>query len=94
MFLTSFPQFPETTVLVALFQDVENAQQVKTNLIKGNEQYDFCFINADNIISQKQVLSATYKTLVDDKNKTTKSKSLNTEIILNVSPFRNVSLCM
>ncbi|CDK24521.1 unnamed protein product [Kuraishia capsulata CBS 1993] len=85
----SCPQF-SNKVLIILFEGVQNNAEIKSELLKGNRDYDYAFVNCDNIASQEQVYSALYKALLDDLLGQTKSKTLHSEIIFDLSPLKNI----
>ncbi len=88
------PRFKEYQVFAAYFTNVKNTKEIKKNLLKGNQAYDFAFINGDNLVSIEQIYSAVYKCLLDNSYKRTKSKTLHTEIIFNLAPQRNIMECL
>lgn len=79
-------------VFVALFTDIENKtlQTVKSKLISGDKDYDFCFLNTDYIISKEHLYCGIYNAIFNTNHKKTRTKSLNTEIIFNMSPVNNI----
>lgn len=89
---TTFPQFPEYTIFISLYREVQKEiiGGVKTGLICGDEKYDFCFLNTTHIISVEQLYNAVHKALLNDLNEAKVAKTLNTEIILNLSPINNI----
>lgn len=89
---TRFPQFPEYTIFISLYRGVQKEviEGVKTGLISGDEKYDFCFLNTTHIISVEQLYNAVHKALLNDLNESKVAKTLNTEIILNLSPINNI----
>ncbi|AOA60407.1 EKC/KEOPS complex subunit [Komagataella phaffii CBS 7435] len=84
------PQFPETKILIAQYQNVKNARTIREELIKGNLQFNYAFINAETVASETHLNSAIYRTLINHKNKTMKAKTLHSELIFNLSPFKNI----
>lgn len=87
-----FPSFGDKTVFISLLTDVPQSvlQTVKSKLIEGNKDYDFCFLNCNYIISREHLLSGIYKALNNWKTELAKAKTLNTEIIFNMSPVNNI----
>lgn len=74
--------------------DVQNLKDIKENLIKGNKEYDYGFINAKNVISLEQIYSAYYKVMVDEKSGGMRTRTLHTEMIYDLSPFKNIMDCL
>lgn len=89
--LVTIPQFPDQKVLVALFAEVQNAEEIKKLLVDQDLEFDYSFIDASVVVSVEQLLSAVYKTLLDVRNETMKSKNTNSELIFNLSPFNGIS---
>ncbi|GMG39708.1 unnamed protein product [Ambrosiozyma monospora] len=92
--LLDINQFPSYKVFATVFTDVKNTDEIKSHLIKGDRQYDFAFINAENILSFEQLYSALYKALLDDTNDRKKSKTLHTELIFDLAPQKNIMECL
>ncbi|KAH3666821.1 hypothetical protein OGAPHI_003270 [Ogataea philodendri] len=90
----SFPQFPETQVFAAYFSNVSNQESIKNSLLAADPNYNYAFVNGDYLVSQEQILSAVYKALLDDSFNRKKSKSINSEIIYNLSPLKNILECL
>lgn len=88
------PIFTSHKALAVLVNDVQNLETIKKNLIQGNREYDYAFINAKNIVCMEQLYSAYYKVMQNFHYETMKSKSLHTEIIYALSPFKNIMDCL
>ncbi|KAK6458819.1 kinase binding protein CGI-121-domain-containing protein [Scheffersomyces xylosifermentans] len=88
----NFPQFPQYTVFVSLFQGVEKdtLNTVKQELIAGNEDYDFCFLNTAHLISLEQLYSSIHRAILNFESGNMRAKTLNTEIIFNLSPVNKI----
>ncbi|ODV95872.1 hypothetical protein PACTADRAFT_75084 [Pachysolen tannophilus NRRL Y-2460] len=84
------PQFPNITVLITLFNEVKNLKEIKNKLIEKDRNYDYSFINPSMILSIEQLYSSIYKTLLSVENKTLKSNSVNSELILNLSNMNKI----
>ncbi|GME79000.1 unnamed protein product [Ambrosiozyma monospora] len=92
--LLNLHQFPSYKVFATVFTNVKNTDEIKSHLIKGDKQYDFAFINAENILSLEQLYSALYKALLDDTNDRKNSKTLHTELIFDLAPQKNIMECL
>lgn len=88
------PVFDKYKAVAILAKNVTNLQNIKENLIKGNTDYDYSFINAQNIISLEQLYSAFYKVMLDESHGSMKSRTLHTELIYALSPFKNILDCL
>ncbi|OUM51475.1 hypothetical protein BVG19_g578 [[Candida] boidinii] len=81
-------------VFGCILQDVQNQDEIKSHLLKGDEGYNYAFINAENIVSVEQVLSVVYKTLLDKSYERMKSKTIHSEVIFNLAPQKNIMECL
>lgn len=88
------PLFNKYKTFAVLVNNVENLQTIKENLIKGNTDFDYGFLNTKNIVSLEQIYSAYYKIMLDESNGSLKSRTLHTEIIYALSPFKNIMDCL
>lgn len=88
------PVFDAYVGMAVLVDHVTNTATIKENLIKGNTQYDYAFVNAKNIVSLEQIYSAYYKVMQDSSYHTMKSRTLHTEFIYALSPFKNIMDCL
>ncbi|KAK6462988.1 kinase binding protein CGI-121-domain-containing protein [Scheffersomyces coipomensis] len=89
---TSFPQFPQFTVFISLFTNIktETSATIKSELIGANKDYDFCFLNTNHIISLEQLYASIHRSILNQSNELMKAKTLNTEIIFNLSSVNNI----
>lgn len=87
-----FPQFGEYTVFLSYFRGIENEvlSTVKKELVAGNKIYDFCFLNTNHIISLEHLYSSIYRSISNLENDCMRAKTVNTEIIFNLSPINNI----
>jgi EKC/KEOPS complex subunit CGI121/TPRKB len=87
-----FPQFGEYTVFLSYFQGIkkEVLSTVKKELVAGNKVYDFCFLNTNHIISLEHLYSSIYRSISNLENECMRAKTVNTEIIFNLSPINNI----
>ncbi|EPY49773.1 CGI121 family protein [Schizosaccharomyces cryophilus OY26] len=85
------PLFQQTPVNVFVFENVENAEKMRQELIGKNPVYDYAFIDASSIVSVKQIYSAIMRALQAQLDGQMKSKTLHTEVILSLSPKTEIS---
>lgn len=88
----TIPQFPQFKISIHKFSNVENSSNIKENLISGNQDYNFAFINSKTIISIEQLISAVYRTLLDYTKDKIRTRTLHSEVIFSLSPTQNVSI--
>jgi EKC/KEOPS complex subunit CGI121/TPRKB len=81
---------PELAVYVALYKDVENASYLKEQLLAGNTDFEYAFIDASMILSTKHVLAATFRAMNDYLCERLKSRNIHSEIVFCLSPNNNI----
>lgn len=91
--VVSFPQFPQHKALITLFKNVlpETISTIKQQLIQANPKYDYCFLNTKYIISLEQLENSIHKSILNKHNNSMQANTLNTEILLNLSPVNVIS---
>lgn len=84
------PQFTDERVFVSVFTGIQPdvLNSVKDRLVKGD--FDGALINTAHIVSTEQLYFAVYRAMTNHKNGTMKAKTLNAEIIYNLSPVNNI----
>ncbi|CAH2354126.1 EKC/KEOPS complex subunit Cgi121p [[Candida] railenensis] len=88
----TFPQFPEERIFLSYFTNVasDNLEHIKSQLISANKEYDYCFLNTNHLVSLEHLRSGIYRAISNYSNSSMKAKTLNTEIIFNLSPVNNI----
>jgi EKC/KEOPS complex subunit CGI121/TPRKB len=81
---------PELAVHVALYRDVENAPFLKEQLLAGNTDFQYAFIDASMILSTRHVLAATFRAMNDYLCERLKSRNIHSEIVFCLSPNNNI----
>lgn len=89
----TFPQFPEYSVFVGYYTDIksETLKQVKEQLVAGNQTYNYCFVNTAHLISLDQLSCSLHRSIQNHELNRMKAKTLNTEILYNLSPTNNIN---
>ncbi|KAL7270174.1 hypothetical protein RUND412_007125 [Rhizina undulata] len=80
------------TVHIALFKDVRNASFLRDQLLAGNAEFEYAFIDASTIISTVHALAATHQAvhslLVANKLRT---RNVHSETVFCLSPNNNIT---
>ncbi|AMD22948.1 HHR179Cp [Eremothecium sinecaudum] len=80
------PQFPNTELHIALFEEVANVAELRDNV--ANLPYSF--IDARSVVSKEQLLSAIYRALIEKQYNKLRTMTLHSEFILCLSPNSNI----
>jgi len=88
----TIPQFPKFKISIHKFSNVTNSSEIKHNLISGNQEYNFAFINSYTIVSIEQLVAAIYRSLLDYTQFKIRTKTLHSEVIFSLSQTQNVSI--
>jgi hypothetical protein len=86
------PHLEAYPVHVSLFQDVKNADFLRQQLLQGNTDFEYAFMDATTIISVNHLLAAVFRAMNDMLQNRLKSRNVHSEIVFSLSPNNNVSL--
>ncbi|KAI9759907.1 MAG: 5'-flap endonuclease [Chaenotheca gracillima] len=78
-------------VHVGLFRHVRNSASLKQQLLAGNPEYEYAFIDASVIVSTVHALSAVYRALHDALQGRLKTRNVHSEIVFALSPSYNIA---
>ncbi|OJK03111.1 hypothetical protein ASPACDRAFT_113841 [Aspergillus aculeatus ATCC 16872] len=82
---------PSMPVHVALYRDVKNAASLRQQLISGNADFEYAFIDASMVLSRAHALSAVFRAVNDSINGRLKSRNVHSEIVFSFSPANNIA---
>ncbi|PGG95758.1 hypothetical protein AJ79_09886 [Helicocarpus griseus UAMH5409] len=82
---------PDRPVHVALYRDVQNAPFLREQLLSGNTEFEYAFIDAATVLSTTHILAAVFRALKDYQNNRLKSKNVHSEIVYSLSPNNNIA---
>jgi EKC/KEOPS complex subunit CGI121/TPRKB len=81
---------PELALHVAFYRDVKNAPFLKQQLLDGNVDFEYAFIDASMILTTAHVLAATFRAMNDHLHERLKSRNVHSEIVFALSPNNNI----
>ncbi|KAL9058641.1 MAG: hypothetical protein Q9162_001648 [Coniocarpon cinnabarinum] len=81
---------PNNSIHVALFTDVANGAFLRRQLIDGNEDFEYAFIDCANIVGTSQVLSACFRAINDAQNDRLRSRNVHSEIVFSLGTNSNI----
>lgn len=84
------PHLPDHPVHLALFRDVQNAPFLRRQLMDGNTDFEYAFLDATTLLSRAHVLSACFRAINDARAERLKSRNVHSEIVFAFSPNNNV----
>lgn len=95
----NLPHLPPNShnVHIAVLKDIRNAEHLRSQLLAGNDDYEYAFIDASNIISTKHILVAVFKALrgvvegSDGGPGGLRTRNVHSEIVFSLSPNNNIS---
>ncbi|KAK8193163.1 kinase binding protein CGI-121-domain-containing protein [Phyllosticta capitalensis] len=82
---------PNVAVHVALFNDVANASHLRSQLLQGNPDYEYAFLDVTTILSTTHVLSAVFRAVNDALHNRLKSRNVHSEVVFCLSPNNNIA---
>lgn len=88
----TLPHLPDSPIQVCLFKNVQNAAFLRQQLLEGNTDFEYAFLDASVLISKKHVLAACFRAISDSLSSRLKSRNVHSEIVFSLSPNNNVSL--
>jgi len=84
------PHLSQHPLNLLLFHNVANAPFLRQQLLEGNTEFEYAFLDASVLLSQNQVLAACFRAINDMLQGRLKSKNVHSEIVFSLSPNNNV----
>lgn len=85
------PHFPDRPLQICLVKDVQNANFLRQQLLDGNTEFEYAFLDATILLSRNHILAACFRALNDLTYDRLKSRNVHSEIVFSLSPNNNVS---
>lgn len=87
----TLPHLPNSPIQACLFKNVQNAAFLRQQLLEGNTDFEYAFLDASVLVSRSHVLAACFRAISDSQNGRLKSRNVHSEIVFSLSPNNNVS---
>ncbi|EME83690.1 uncharacterized protein MYCFIDRAFT_54240 [Pseudocercospora fijiensis CIRAD86] len=87
----SLPHLPHHPLHICLFADVQNASFLREQLLAGNPDYEYAFLDAAVLRSRGIVLSACFRAINDLIAGRLKTKNVHSEIVFAMNPNNNIA---
>ncbi|KAF2840886.1 CGI-121-domain-containing protein, partial [Patellaria atrata CBS 101060] len=84
------PHLPDVPVHVAAFKDVRNAAFLRQQLIEGNREFEYAFLDCATILSTRHVLAAVFRAMNDARYGRLKSRNVHSEVVFCLSGNNNI----
>lgn len=89
--IISLPFIPDYQLHIGLFADLQNAPFLRQQLLSGNSDFEYAFIDATSIISTRHVLAACFRAINDSNNNRLRSRNVHSEIVYSLNSNNNVN---
>lgn len=88
----TLPHLPNQPLHIILFRNLANAPFLRQQLLQGNSDFQYAFLDAATILSRDQVLGGCFRAINDMLQERLKSKNVHSEIVFSLSQNNNVRL--
>ncbi|KAH0294520.1 CGI-121-domain-containing protein [Aureobasidium namibiae CBS 147.97] len=87
----ALPHFPQYPLCVGLYKNVKNASFLRQQLLAGNADFEYAFLDASVVVSRMQFLAASFRGINDFASDRMKSHNVHSEIVFSFSPNNNIA---
>ncbi|CAG7921423.1 unnamed protein product [Penicillium olsonii] len=87
----NLPHLPSLPIHVAVYRDVQNAAFLKSQLLAGQPEYEYAFIDASMVLSRAHVIAAVFRALNDYSHSRLRSHNVHSEIVFSLNPTNNIA---
>ncbi|KAI7183153.1 hypothetical protein D0869_07184 [Hortaea werneckii] len=87
----TLPHLPNQPLHIILFRNLVNAPFLRQQLLQGNSDFQYAFLDAATILSRDQVLGGCFRAINDMLQERLKSKNVHSEIVFSLSQNNNIS---
>ncbi|KAF2236472.1 CGI-121-domain-containing protein [Viridothelium virens] len=82
---------PGNPLFVGTFRDVKNVSFLRSQLLTGNPDYEYAFIDAEVILSTTHLLAACFRAINNLNANRLKTRNVHSEIVFALSPNNNIA---
>ncbi|KAF7958338.1 hypothetical protein EAE96_001889 [Botrytis aclada] len=83
---------PEShTLHIALYRNLTNASFLHQQLLTGNTDFEYAFIDASVVLSKLHILAAAYRAINDALEERLKSRNIHSEVVFSLSMNNNIA---
>ncbi|APA09305.1 hypothetical protein SS1G_12090 [Sclerotinia sclerotiorum 1980 UF-70] len=79
------------TLHIALYRNIQNASFLHQQLLGGNTDFEYAFIDASVVLSKLHILAAAYRAINDALEGRLKSRNIHSEIVFSLSMNNNIA---
>ncbi|THX45528.1 CGI-121-domain-containing protein [Aureobasidium pullulans] len=87
----TLPHLPQYPLCVGLWKNVKNASFLRQQLLAGNADFEYAFLDASVVLSRMQFLAASFRGINDFASNRMKSHNVHSEIVFSFSPNNNIA---
>ena len=84
------PHLRQHPLQIALFKEVKNSAFLRKQLLDGNTDFEYAFLDASVLLTRQHVLAACFRATNDLLNNRLRSRNVHSEIVFSLSPNNNV----
>jgi len=84
------PHLETHPLQVGLFKDCQNAPFLRQQLLEGNTDFEYAFLDASVLLSRAHVLAACFRAVNASISGRLSSRNMHSEVVFSLSPNNNV----
>ncbi|KAF2723525.1 CGI-121-domain-containing protein [Polychaeton citri CBS 116435] len=85
------PHLAGHSLEMGLFIDVKNAAFLRQQLLSGNQDFEYAFLDASVLLTRNHILAACWRAIVDLNLDRLRSKNVHSEIVFSLSTNNNIA---
>jgi len=78
-------------VHIGLYEDLKNASFLHQQLLAGNTDFEYAFVDASVAVSRVHILASAYRAINDLVEQRLRSRNVHSEIVFCLSPNNNIA---